>query len=752
MEPRFDYKKLEEEIYKIWENSEFFNPDKLPKSHKRKYVICVPPPNITGTLHMGHAFNSTIQDILIRFQRMRKRKTLWVPGTDHAGIATQNKVEKELKKENLTRQQLGREKFLERVWKWVKDYKSIILNQFKKLGCSLDWSRERFTLDKDYSNSVLFAFYHYYKKGYIYRGPRIVNWCPRCQSAISDIEIKYKEKKGKLWYIKYKLKSKNQFIIIATTRPETILGDTGIAFNPKDERYKGLEKEKVIVPIVEREVKIVKSVWVDPNFGTGLVKITPAHDILDAKIGKQHNLPAINVIGPDGRMTKSAGKDFEGLTVLEAREKFLEKLKEKGLIEKEEDYIHRVPVCERCEAEIEPQISEQWFIKMEKLAKLTEKAVKEGKVKIIPKRCKKLLLDWLKNIEDWCISRQIWWGHRLPVFFCEKNPQKFIISLKKPKKCPFCKKCKMIQSEDVLDTWFSSALWPFAVFGWPKKTSDLKKFYPTDFLTTAQEIIFLWVARMIFSSLEFTRKVPFKTVYIHPTILNIEGKRMSKSLGTGVNPVDLIEKYGADATRFGIIFSLTRKDQQAIKFDERNIISGRNFLTKLWNIARFVHLNTQDIKEKLIKTPIPKTLADRWILSRLHSTISLVTKQIEDLEFGKAERVLYDFIWKELADVYLEMSKFQLKDEKLKKQTQKILLYLLANILKLLHPFCPFVTEKIWIEKFGDLRRKNLLIITEWPKAQRKFLNKAAEKRIQEIKNHLKRLQKTNLQQTKIQP
>ena len=752
MEPRFDYKKLEEEIYKIWENSGFFNPDKLPKSHKRKYVICIPPPNITGTLHMGHAFNSTIQDILIRFQRMRKRKTLWVPGTDHAGIATQNKVEKELKKENLTRQQLGREKFLERVWKWVKDYKIIILNQFKKLGCSLDWSRERFTLDKDYSNSVLFAFLHYYKKGYIYRGPRIVNWCPRCQSAISDIEIKYKEKRGKLWYIKYKLKSKDQFIIIATTRPETILGDTGIAFNPKDERYKGLEKEKAIVPIVEREVKIVKSVWVDPNFGTGLVKITPAHDILDAKIGKQHNLPVINVIGPDGRMTKSAGKDFEGLTVLEAREKFLEKLKEKGLIEKEEDYIHRVPVCERCETEIEPQISEQWFIKMEKLVKLTEKAVKEGKIKIIPKRCKKLLLDWLKNVEDWCISRQIWWGHRLPVFFCEKNPQKFIVSLKKPKKCPFCKECKMVQSEDVLDTWFSSALWPFAVFGWPKKTSDLKKFYPTDFLTTAQEIIFLWVARMIFSSLEFTRKVPFKTVYIHPTILNIEGKRMSKSLGTGVNPVDLIEKYGADATRFGIIFSLTRKDQQAIKFDERNIISGRNFLTKLWNIARFVHLNTQDIKEKLIKTPIPKTLADRWILSRLHSTISLVTKQIEDLEFGKAERVLYDFIWKELADVYLELSKFQLKDEKLKKQTQKILLYLLANILKLLHPFCPFVTEKIWIEKFGDLRKKNLLIIAEWPKAQRKFLNKAAEKRIQEIKNHLKRLQKTNLQQTKIQP
>jgi len=750
MEPRFDYKKLEEEIYRIWESSGFFNPDKLPQTHKGKYVICIPPPNVTGTLHMGHAFNSTIQDILIRYQRMRKKRSLWVPGTDHAGIATQNKVEKELKKENLTRQQLGREKFLERVWEWVKKYKNIILSQFKKLGCSLDWSRERFTLDKDYSNSVLFTFYHYYKKGYIYRGPRIVNWCPRCQSAISDIEVKYKEKRGKLWYIKYKIKSKNEYISVATTRPETILGDTGVAFNPKDERYKGLEKERAIVPIAEREVKIVKSVWVDPNFGTGLVKITPAHDILDAKIGKKCKLPPINVIGPDGRMTKEAGKDFEGLTTTEAREKILEKLREKGLIEKEEDYVHNVAVCERCETEIEPQISEQWFLKMEKLAKLTQKEVKEDKVKIIPKRCKKILLDWLKDVEDWCISRQIWWGHRLPVFFCEKDPQKFIVSLKKPKTCPFCKECKMVQSEDVLDTWFSSALWPFAVFGWPKMTSDLKRFYPTDFITTAQEIIFLWIARMIFSGLEFTKKVPFKTVYIHPTILNLEGKRMSKSLGTGVDPLDLIEKYGADATRFGIIFSLTRKDQQAIKFDERNIVSGRNFLTKLWNIARFVHLNTQEIKEKLVKTPTPKTLVDRWILSRLHSTISLVTNQIEDFEFGKAERTLYDFVWKEFADVYLEMSKFQLKDKKLKKQTQEILLYVLANILKLLHPFCPFVTEKIWIEKFGNLKKKNLLMIAEWPKAQKKFIKKNIEKNLKKIKNQLKKLQKTKVQQTKI--
>jgi valyl-tRNA synthetase len=748
METRFDFKTIEKEIYQIWEKQGFFNPDKLPKSFKGKYVVCIPPPNITGTLHMGHALNSTIQDILVRFQRMRKKRTLWVPGTDHAGIATQNVVEKELKKEGLTRHQLGREKFLEKVWEWVKKYKNIIVEQFKRLGCSLDWSRERFTLDKDYSNSVLSAFLHYYKKGYIYRGPRIVNWCPRCQSAISDIEIKYKEKKGKLWYIKYKLKSKDQFIVIATTRPETILGDTGVAFNPKDERYKGLEKEKAIVPIVEREVKIVKSVWVDPNFGTGLVKITPAHDLLDAKIGKQHNLPAINVIGPDGRMTESAGKDFEGLTVLEAREKILEKLKEKGLIKKEEDYIHRVPVCERCETEIEPQISEQWFIKMEKLAKLAEKAVKEGKVKIIPKRCKKILLDWLKNVEDWCISRQIWWGHRLPVFFCEKDPQKFVVSLKEPRKCPFCKECKMVQSEDVLDTWFSSALWPFAVFGWPKKTSDFKKFYPTDFLTTAQEIIFLWVARMIFSGLEFTKKVPFKVVYIHPTILNIEGKRMSKSLGTGIDPLDLIEKYGADATRFGIIFSLTKPDLQAIKFDERNIISARNFLTKLWNVARFIFLNTRDykLKEK-IKTPKPKTLADKWILSRLNSIVLEVTNQIENFEFGKAEKNLYEFVWEEFANLYLEISKFQLNNEKLKKNTQEILLYCLATILKLLHPFAPFLTEKIWLLIFGNNKKEKFLIVSDWPKPQKKFINKKIERKTAEIKNELEKLktQKNNL-------
>jgi len=527
MQPRFNSQEIEETIYSLWEKSGFFNPDNLPKKNKIKYTIVLPPPNITGSLHMGHALNSTIQDILIRFQRMRGKKTLWVPGLDHAGIATQNKVEKELKKEDLTRQELGREKFLERVWEWVNKYKDVILTQFKKLGCSFDWSRKRFTLDKEYSEAVWQSFFHYYKKGYIYRGPRIVNWCPRCQSAISDIEVKYKEKKGKLWYIKYKLKSQEKYIVIATTRPETILGDTGIAFNPKDSRYKGLEKEKAIVPIVEREVPIVKSNLINPSFGTGLVKVTPAHDPVDAKIGKKHQLQIINVIGPDGKMTKEAG-DFEGLSVLETRVKIVEKLREKGLIEKEEDYAHNIPVCERCETEIEPQISEQWFVKMENLAKICIKAIKEKKIEIIPQRCKKLLISWLKNAEDWCISRQIWWGHRLPVFFCENFPNKFLVTAKKPKKCPFCKKCNLKQSEDVLDTWFSSALWPFAALGWPKKTSDLKKFYPTEFLTTAQEIIFLWVARMIFSSLEFTKKIPFKTVYIHPTILNIEGNRKEK--------------------------------------------------------------------------------------------------------------------------------------------------------------------------------------------------------------------------------
>lgn len=741
MEKVYQPKKYEEKIYQLWQESGFFNPDKLPK-RKKTFTVVIPPPNVTGSLHMGHALNNTIQDILIRFYRMNNYRTLWVPGIDHAGIATQNVVEKELKKEGLTRHQLGREKFLERVWQWVEKYSHLIIEQLKKLGCSCDWSRQRFTLDKNYTKAVYTAFLHYYKKGLIYRGPRIVNWCPRCETAISDIEVKYEERKSKLWYIKYPLKISNaqcsttkkiqDFIIVATTRPETMLADTAVAVNPKDERYKNLIGEKVILPIVNREIPIISHPLVDPNFGTGVVKITPAHDVTDWQIGKEKKLAVINVIGPDGKMTKEAGK-FANLTTNEAREKILEELKNLNLLEKEEEYTHNLALCDRCSTPIEPQISIQWFLKMKNLAKPAVEVVKKGKIKIIPERYKKIYLNWLAKVEDWCISRQLWWGHPLPVFFCQKNQKEtknFVVAIKKPKKCPFCGQCEMKQSDEVLDTWFSSALWPFAVFNWPKKTKDLKRYFPTNFLSTAQEILYLWVARMIFSSLEFTKKIPFKEVYIHPTVLAITGQRMSKSLGTGVDPLEIGEKYGFDAVRMGLIYQ-TSRDQQAFKFDERAILASRNFINKLWNISRF-------IKMSIDKTPNKfkiLTLADKWILSRLNTIIESTTKKIKNYQFGEAIRELYDFVWHEFADWYLEIAKFQILNPKTKNSTALILYNSLLNILKLLHPFIPFVSEAIYQQIANDQQQKTkLLMIENWPKANKKLINKKAENDFEKIK------------------
>ena len=730
MEPKWQAEKFEEEIYQLWKKSGFFNPDNLPGKRKKKFVIAIPPPNITGSLHMGHALNSTIQDILIRYHRLKGEKTLWVPGTDHAGIATQNVVEKELAKKGITRKNIGREKFLEYVWQWKEKYGNIILSQFEKLGCSCDWSRTRFTLDDDYSIAVEKAFFHYYQKGYIYRGPRLVNWCPRCETAISDIEIKYKEEKTKLYYIKYKIKNSNliqnsEYIIVATTRPETMLGDTAIAVNPKDKRYKNLIGKTAILPIVNREIPIIANHFVDPQFGTGAVKITPAHDALDWKIGQTHKLKIINVIGPQAKMTDEAGK-YKGLPVLEARQKIKEELERLKLLVKEEDYTHHLSLCDRCLTPIEPQISTQWFIKMDKLVRPAIKVVKQGKIKIIPSRLEKLYFNWLQNIEDWCISRQLWWGHRLPVWQCQAENSKsahqnqktnFIVSINKPKeKCPICNS-EYEQVPDVLDTWFSSALWPFAILGWPKKTKDLKNFYPTDFLTTAQEILYLWVSRMIFSSLEFTGKIPFSTVYIHPTILNPEGRRMSKSLGTGVDPLNLIKNYGADATRWSLIFNLT-PEQQSIKFDERSLVGARNFVNKIYNIARFIKMqdsiDTDFSKEKINYKNL--TPADIQILSRLNEIIISVTSKIEQYELGKAAQELYQFSWHELADIYIETAKKQIKNAELKDQTIKILYLILFDLLKLLHPFIPFVTEKIW-QEFHPNEKANLLLIQDWPKS-----------------------------------
>ncbi len=720
----YNPKQIEDKIYKLWETLNFFNPDKLPKKNKTPYTIVIPPPNITGTLHMGHALNTVIQDILIRKKRMEGFKTLWVPGTDHAGIATQNVVEKELKKQGKTRFDLGRKKFIEKIWEWKKKYGEIILNQIKKLGASCDWSRTRFTMDKDYTLAVKEAFSHYYKKGMIYRGKRIINWCPRCMTSLSDLELEYKEEKGKLWYINYPFADKSsnnshqKGVIVATTRPETMLGDTAVAVNPKDKRYQKIISKKVLLPLTNREIPIIADELVDMEFGTGAVKITPAHDFTDSIIGKKHNLEIIQVIDERGTITEQAPKVYQGLKVLEARKKIIADLKNKGFLVKEEDYVHKVPKCYRCGTTIEILPSWQWFLKMEKLKNFAERPVKTGKIKFYPKKFEKPYFDWLKNVNDWCISRQIWWGHQIPIWECQakerkdnkSQEKKFFLSLEKPKKCPLCGKCKPKQIEDVLDTWFSSALWPFAVLGWPKKTKDLKKFYPTSFLTTARDILNLWVSRMIFSSIEFTKKIPFKIVYVHPTILTREGKRMSKSLGTGIDPMELIKEYGADATRFGIIYQVSKN--QDMKFVVDNIVMGKKFCNKIWNAARFILLR----KPKPVETNFKElsrmknlTLADKRILNSLKKTTKIVNKHLENLEFGKAGHTLYDFFWHQFCDKYIEESKKQ-NDRK----TEKILIYVLSTSLKLLHPFIPFITEEIY-QRLPLKKKKKALIIEDWP-------------------------------------
>jgi len=676
---------VEGRVYHLWEKSGFFNPDKLPTKNKKTFSIVVPPPNVTGTLHMGHALNATVQDILIRWKRMQGFKTLWLPGTDHAGIATQNVVEKELKKEGLTRFDLGREKLIERIWEWKNKYGNIILDQFKKLGCSMDWSRTRFTMDENYAEAVKTVFLNYYKRGWIYKGKRVVNWCPRCQTSLSDLEVEYKEETGTLWYIKYPLTSdKNKFIIVATTRPETMLGDAAIAVNPKDERYKSFVGQKAILPLTNREIPIVEDRLVDVSFGTGAVKVTPAHDFADAEIGLRHKLPTIQVINEIGKITREAPTPYQDLSIKEAREKIIFDLQNLGLLEKTKPYTHQVPKCYRCNSTIELIPSEQWFLKMAELAKTAIKPIKNGEIKFHPENFKKPYLEWLKNVRDWCISRQIWWGHKIPIE----------------------------GSEDVLDTWFSSALWPFATMGWPQKTKDLKEFYPTTVLSTARDIINLWVVRMIFSGEEFTNKIPFKEVFIHPTVLTREGKRMSKSLGTGIDPVILIEKYGADATRFGISYQIM--GGQDIKFVEDNIMMGKKFCNKIWNASRFILMQLGDFELDAGKLNIKNfNEADKKILKELKKTINALNKNLQNFEFGQASHLIYDFFWHNLCDEYIEKSKAEIKNPK--SQTKKVLLYVLLTSLKLLHPFIPFITEEIY-QKLPIKNKKKCLMVEEWPK------------------------------------
>lgn len=678
----YNPKDVEERTYKSWEKNGYFKP-KISAT-KKPFVIVIPPPNVTGSLHMGHALNNTIQDALIRRSRMRGVPTLWIPGLDHAGIATQNVVEKMLLKKGQSRHDLGKEKFLEEVWKWRKEYGGKIIDQLKKLGVSCDWSRERFTMDEAYSEAVKVAFDHYYKKGLIYKGTRVINWCVRCQTSLSDLEVEHQEEIANLYYFRY---DKKFPITIATTRPETKFGDTAVAVNPSDKRYqKYVDKTfKVNFAGVIRTIKIIADKSIDKKFGTGALGVTPAHSLVDADLASTHHLPEIKVINQYGKMNENVPETYQGLKAKEAGEKLIKYLEDQKLLSKTEKITHNLSVCSRCNRPLEPLPSKQWFLKMKDLAKPAIQAVKEGKIKFYPARWKKVYLDWMENIHDWCISRQLWWGHKIP----------------------------LDGETDVLDTWFSSALWPFAVLGFPKKNKDLDYFYPTSVLSTARDIINLWVGRMIFSSLEFTGKIPFKSIYIHPTVFNKEGKRMSKSLGTGIDPLELMDKYGTDATRFGLVFQDT--GVQDMKFSEEAIFMGKKFANKIWNASRFVMMNLEIENDNLTMkhfSNLKMTSADKTILKKLTTTIEQIDKSLDKFEFGKTAHVLYDFFWHDFCDKYLEDSKKQMDDPKLKTSTQKILLFGLTESLKLLHPFMPFVTEEIYQNIYG---KTESIMISDWP-------------------------------------
>jgi len=679
--------KTEDKIYKLWQDSGLFTPENLPvrktqSKSAKKFVTCIAPPNITGELHMGHALETSLQDVVVRMKRMQGCEVLWLPGTDHAGIAAQNVVEKQLAKEGFKRQDLGREKFIERMWQWRKKYGHAILEQFKKLGLSVDWTRTKFTMDPDYQEAVKKAFLHYHKKGWIYQGERVVNWCVRCATAISDLEVNYVPEKGKLYFIKF-----GPFTL-ATTRPETRLGDTGLAVNPSDQRYKNFVGKDLELDSIDNDIpadrpsktkkiklKFIADKAVDKEFGTGIVKVTPAHVITDYEISQRHGLKLIKVIDEHGRMNENAGIRYQGLKTTEAREKVVEDLAKLGLIEKIEEYDHNIGRCDRCNSIIEPLPSKQWFLKMRELAKLAIAAVENGQVKIHPERWVGPYKHWLNNIRDWNISRQLWWGHKVPIE----------------------------GEEDVLDTWFSSALWPLATLGWPnEKAKDFKEYYPTDFITSDRGILFLWQVRMIFSGMEFTGQPPFKNLFIHATVLTKDGRRMSKSLGTGINPLELIKKYGADALRFGLASQHT--GLQDLKFGEDTMLMSKKFANKIWNIARFIISKVGDDYNWEIKK-----VRNEWA-AKIDSVGTRVTEQVEKYNFAEAANQLYHFVWHEIADKYIEETK-----EKNDEETRETLVYLLINLLKLIHPFMPFVTEEIYTNLIPDFPNKKLLLVEGWP-------------------------------------
>lgn len=708
----YDPKETEAEIYKFWENGNYFKAD--AKSKKPPYSMVIPPPNVTGVLHMGHALDETLQDILVRYHRMSGYETLWIPGTDHAGLATQNVVEKQLAKEGLTRYDLGREKFVERTWEWTNEHKGAILDQMKRLGASFDRSRERFTFDKGCSDAVKEVFVKLYEKGLIYKGKYIVNWCPRCRSAISDVETEYATEQGHMWEISYPLKGESGAIIVATTRPETIFGDVAIAVHPEDHKYSELVGKTVIIPLSGREIPIIADEYVDRNFGTGAVKITPAHDPNDFEVGQRHNLRPIWVIDGDGKM-KACGEvpqELHGLDRYEAREKIVGMLSYNNFLLRTRDHEHNVGKCQRCGTTIEPMLSEQWFVKMEPLAKEAIAAVKDGRIKFVPERWEKNYLGWMENIRDWCISRQIWWGHQIPAYYHNETGE-MIVAKENPDPEHYT------QDSDCLDTWFSSGLWPFSTMGFPNsETDDFKKFYPTTTLVTGFDIIFFWVARMITMGLEFTGKAPFSTVYIHGLIRDEKGQKMSKSKGNTIDPVKIIDKYGCDALRFTMT-SLCTYGGQDIKMSEERFEYGRNFANKIWNASRFVLMNLDGVDNNDIDFN-KLTIADKWILDKLNKTAQEINENIKNYRIGETAHVLYDFFWNSYCDWYVEIAKIQLQDSKLKANTQRVLRYVLDMSLRMLHPIMPHITERVWqlIPKKSEF---SAIIIAKFPVYEEKL-------------------------------
>ena len=709
MDSNFNYQKREEEIYKNWEEKGYFKCD--IREGEKPFVISMPPPNVTSKLHIGHALVDAIQDVFIRYHRLKGEPTLWIPGTDHASIATEVKVVEKLKKEGKTKAQLGREGFLKEAWAWKEKYGGEITQQIRKLGCSCDWSRERFTMDEGCSDAVLEVFERLYNKGLIYKGKRIVNWCPNCKTPISDIEVDYEEVPSSLWYIKYPLENSDEYLTVATTRPETMLGDTAVAVAPDDERYKKYVGKRVYLPVVGKYIPVIADRYVEKEFGTGVVKMTPAHDPNDYKVGERHNLEIINILNDDATLNENAGK-YQGMTTIEAREKIVEELKEQGYLVKIEPYTHNVGSCYRCHTTIEPYISNQWFVRMQDLVKPAIEAVKNDETMFVPKRFEKMYFNWMENIEDWCISRQLWWGHRIPAYYCDKC-DKITVSKTPVTTC----ECggHLTQDEDTLDTWFSSALWPFSILGWPNKTKDLEYFYPNSMLVTGYDIITFWVSKMIFSGIEYMGEVPFKHVFINGLVRDAKGRKMSKSLGNGVDPLDIIRDYGTDALRLSLIQNITPGND--VRYIPEKVEASRNFVNKLWNAARFANNYIEDLDIDKPEMLMPE---DKWILTKLSNTIKNVEQNMDNFEIGIAVQLVYDFIWNDICDWYIEMIKPRLYDKENKSYKTAIwtLNHVLISAAKMLHPFMPFVTEEVYLNLKSQ---KESIMLALWPKAEYEF-------------------------------